>query len=52
MNEGYDLRDLMYFEVAVDVILPDRRVYIDACHVTASEDATSAQHYDVISNFG
>ncbi|KAF7692114.1 zona pellucida glycoprotein 3d tandem duplicate 1 isoform X1 [Silurus meridionalis] len=51
-NRTYVLGESVYFEVGVDVISEDRSVYVEACHVTASEDSTSTQHYDVISNFG
>ncbi|KAI5611835.1 hypothetical protein C0J50_0503 [Silurus asotus] len=51
-NTTYVLGESVYFEVGVDVISEDRSVYVEACHVTASEDSSSTQHYDVISNFG
>ncbi|MCJ8745385.1 hypothetical protein PDJAM_G00129490 [Pangasius djambal] len=51
-NKSYVLGEPMYFEVSTGIISKDESVYIEACHVTASEDSNSTQRYDVISNFG
>ncbi|KAB5532808.1 hypothetical protein PHYPO_G00124450 [Pangasianodon hypophthalmus] len=52
VNKSYVLGEPMYFEVNTGIISKDKSVYVEACHVTASEDSNSTQRYDVISNFG
>lgn len=52
VNKSHVLGEPIYFEIGAEIILKDKRVYIKACHVTPSEDSSSTQRYDVISNFG
>lgn len=52
VNNSYVLGEPMYFEVAVEFVSKDRSVYVEACHIAASEDSNSTQRYDIISNFG
>lgn len=51
-KDSYVLGEPMNFIVSVDFVPKDRSVYIEACHVAASEESNSTQRYDVITNFG
>ncbi|TUA69860.1 Zona pellucida sperm-binding protein 3 [Bagarius yarrelli] len=52
LNGSYVLGEPAYFEVSAEKLPKDKRVYVEACHVTQIEESNSIQRYDVISNFG
>ncbi|XP_063055548.1 zona pellucida glycoprotein 3d tandem duplicate 1 [Engraulis encrasicolus] len=51
-GEEYVLGEVMNFEVSAQHIAKDQQVFVNTCHVTASEDPNSMPRQDLISNFG
>ncbi|XP_062394643.1 zona pellucida sperm-binding protein 3-like [Sardina pilchardus] len=51
-GEKYVLGEMMYFEASTQHLSKDQRVFVDSCHVTASQDSNSMPRLDVIRNFG
>ncbi|XP_041963991.1 zona pellucida glycoprotein 3d tandem duplicate 1 [Alosa sapidissima] len=52
VGEKYVLGEPMYFEVSTQHLSKDQWVFVDSCHVTASQDSNSMPRQDVIRNFG